>query len=234
LYECLSGSPPFEGASYDQLSKQHRSTQVPSLRQKCRVHGRDISKGTELVILKALAKKKEKRYGSIQEFAEALDKALLLEIERSRAKPAINYSDVDLLGMLAGVVAGVIILFATLTFSFDVPQHFSQIQIVLSNGCEVLYGLFALTGLSCAVGWLVKRRSRIGVVAIGSFLFALIFYLLQYFFLRPLFTVAGQLTLWGVLILIPPGLGYLAGLLVAGVGRWVIWLTHRAQGSALP
>lgn len=95
LYECLCGSLPFKGTNYNQLSKQHYHAQVPSLRQKCRNRQRNISKRTEQAILKALTKDKEKRYSNIETFAEALDKALTLEIEEEQRRNAEQAQQVE-------------------------------------------------------------------------------------------------------------------------------------------
>lgn len=70
VYEWLSGGWPFSG-TFDEVTHQHMFVQPPSLRMK----GLDISLEVEQVIMKALAKKPERRFASIMEFAHALEEA---------------------------------------------------------------------------------------------------------------------------------------------------------------
>lgn len=70
VYEWLSGDWPFSG-TFDEVTHQHMFVQPPSLRMK----GLSISLEVEQVIMKALAKKPERRFASIMEFAHALEEA---------------------------------------------------------------------------------------------------------------------------------------------------------------
>ncbi|MFL5694534.1 MAG: serine/threonine protein kinase [Ktedonobacteraceae bacterium] len=73
VYEWLSGSPPFHGASTE-VAIQHSIQPPPSLREK--VPG--LSPQVEQVIMRALAKDYHQRYPTIQEFAMALEQAIQL------------------------------------------------------------------------------------------------------------------------------------------------------------
>ncbi|HXX78011.1 MAG TPA: serine/threonine-protein kinase, partial [Ktedonobacteraceae bacterium] len=72
VYEWISGSPPFTG-SRNELYAQHLFAEPPPLHKK--VPG--FSPSIEQVIMKALAKEPEKRYPRIQDFADALELAVL-------------------------------------------------------------------------------------------------------------------------------------------------------------
>jgi eukaryotic-like serine/threonine-protein kinase len=69
VYEWLSGEWPFCGSFYE-VARQHMFDATPSLR---RDKGIEIAPAVEEVVLKALAKDASKRFGSVREFAEALE-----------------------------------------------------------------------------------------------------------------------------------------------------------------
>ncbi len=69
VYEWLSGELPFIGSFYE-VTRQHLFNLPPSLRQK---KGVDIAPAVEEVVLKALAKDPQERFGNVWEFAEALE-----------------------------------------------------------------------------------------------------------------------------------------------------------------
>ncbi len=71
VYEWLSGEWPFRGSFYE-VARQHMFDAAPSLRKD---KGIDIAPAVEEVVLKALAKDAGKRFGSVREFAEALERA---------------------------------------------------------------------------------------------------------------------------------------------------------------
>src|SRR5262245_5442857 len=71
LYEWLCGVPPFQGRSFLELMDQHISVSAPSLRSK-NVY---ISEIVESVILQSLEKDPQKRFKSIEAFANAFDQA---------------------------------------------------------------------------------------------------------------------------------------------------------------
>lgn len=71
VYEWLCGIPPFTGASPLELAMQHLT--VPPLALRARIP--TISAEVERVVMKALAKDPKERFGSIEEFSEALEQA---------------------------------------------------------------------------------------------------------------------------------------------------------------
>jgi predicted ATPase/serine/threonine protein kinase/DNA-binding CsgD family transcriptional regulator len=70
VYEWLCGTPPFSGTS-EEIAMQHLTMALPPLRRALP----DLSSAVEEVILRALAKDPEQRFGTIQEFASALEQA---------------------------------------------------------------------------------------------------------------------------------------------------------------
>ncbi|HJT57594.1 MAG TPA: serine/threonine-protein kinase [Ktedonobacteraceae bacterium] len=71
VYEWLTGVRPFNGMSWEIVS-QHFSTPPPPLREKLPA----LPPGIEQVVLKALEKEHERRFASVQEFAQALAAAM--------------------------------------------------------------------------------------------------------------------------------------------------------------
>jgi len=69
VYEWLCGEWPFSGSFYE-VARQHMFDAPPSLR---REKGIEITPVVAEVVLKALAKDPRKRFGSVSEFAEALE-----------------------------------------------------------------------------------------------------------------------------------------------------------------
>lgn len=88
IYEWLSGEWPFRG-SFHEVARQHMFEAPPSLR---RGKGIDIAPAVEEVVLKALAKDPGKRFGSVREFAEALEWAALeAPVFAFQAKPGRQF-----------------------------------------------------------------------------------------------------------------------------------------------
>lgn len=73
-YEWLTGNRPFHGA-FEEVARMHLHTPPPSLRSQVP----DIPRSVERVILKALEKRPEQRFGSVREFAVALKEARVLD-----------------------------------------------------------------------------------------------------------------------------------------------------------
>ncbi len=71
VYEWLTGTPPFTEGDFIQLGFQHAFEPVPSLRNKVPTLSSDV----EQVVMKALAKDPQQRFGSVQAFALALEEA---------------------------------------------------------------------------------------------------------------------------------------------------------------
>jgi eukaryotic-like serine/threonine-protein kinase len=82
VYEWICGARPFSG---DLLAVmyQHVHTQPPSLRETLPT----ISPGIEQVILKALAKDPQQRYGTILDFAKALEEAVQMDVGLTFLRP---------------------------------------------------------------------------------------------------------------------------------------------------
>ena len=72
VYEWLSGQTPFQG-SFNELFSQHMFVTPPSLREKIPM----ISPEIEQVVMTALSKEPEKRFGSVKAFANAFTQASL-------------------------------------------------------------------------------------------------------------------------------------------------------------
>ena len=70
IYEWLTGSRPFQG-SFTEIATQHVLSPPAPLHEKIP----DISPALEQVVLKALAKDPHQRFGDMQEFANAFEKA---------------------------------------------------------------------------------------------------------------------------------------------------------------
>jgi serine/threonine protein kinase len=70
VYEWLCGVRPFEG-SMTEVMVQHLTMPPPALREK----DPSLPEAVEAVVLKALAKEPEERFGSVPQFAQALEEA---------------------------------------------------------------------------------------------------------------------------------------------------------------
>src|SRR5579884_529315 len=64
VYEWLCGRPPFSENDERNIQRQHMDAPVPSLREQIA-----LSPAIERVVLRALAKKSEERFGSVRKFA---------------------------------------------------------------------------------------------------------------------------------------------------------------------
>ncbi len=71
VYEWLCGTPPFNEGNAIQLGYQHTHELTPPLRQ----HLPTLSPAVEQVVMTALAKKPEERFGAMRAFATALEQA---------------------------------------------------------------------------------------------------------------------------------------------------------------
>lgn len=84
-YEWLCGTRPFTG-SFMEVAAKHALTEPPSLRE----YVPDLPLAVERVILTALAKAPEDRFASVQEFADALEKAALDREEDTLTLPVVR------------------------------------------------------------------------------------------------------------------------------------------------
>ena len=86
VYEWLCGRCPFEGSSAIEVAMQHLSHIPQPLRELVPT----IPAPVEQVVVKALAKDPQERFASIQDFAEALERASVSEISASAPHPGIE------------------------------------------------------------------------------------------------------------------------------------------------
>ena len=95
LYECLTGRVPFEGENYNQVMV--RILTEDPLRP--RALEPSIPEGLEEVVLRAMERDRERRYGSAEEMLRALVRFLPAE---TRARLGLPPGDTDAARMLAG------------------------------------------------------------------------------------------------------------------------------------
>ncbi len=74
IYEMLTGSPPFNSTEFVSLIRKHEKEQPELISKKAQAA--DLPKSIDAVVLKALEKEPEKRYRSMSQFSEALEKCL--------------------------------------------------------------------------------------------------------------------------------------------------------------
>lgn len=86
VYEWLTGSPPFDEGDFMQLGYQHRYEPVPPLREKNPKI--TLPPQLEQVVMKGLAKEPGQRFERIETFAEALERALRLQVPVIITPPA--------------------------------------------------------------------------------------------------------------------------------------------------
>lgn len=95
LYELLTGRIPFDSESAMATVLQHIQEPVPRPRR----FAKDISPDVEVVVLKALAKRREKRFQSVQAFNEAFQAAIagkpLPELGKLPPEPTRRIEPVD-------------------------------------------------------------------------------------------------------------------------------------------
>ncbi len=85
-YELVTGSWPFIG-TFEDVTRKHLFEQPPMLREK----GIDVSMAVEDVLQRALAKDAFRRFACIQDFAEALSEACVLdEALKQRQRPGVS------------------------------------------------------------------------------------------------------------------------------------------------
>ena len=73
LYHCLTGVPPYRGASFVEIAEQHLRAPVPSVQAR----RPEVSDGVELIVARALAKRPDDRFADVAEMQGALEGELL-------------------------------------------------------------------------------------------------------------------------------------------------------------
>ena len=82
LYHILAGKPPYDGTSVVDVITQHFSAPIPDIREV----RPDISRRFANIIKKMMAKQKEDRFASWEDFIAALDKCEAMEKKRNQRK----------------------------------------------------------------------------------------------------------------------------------------------------
>lgn len=82
LYHILAGKPPYDGTSVVDVITQHFSAPIPDIREV----RPDISRRFANIIKKMMAKQKEDRFASWEDFIAALDKCEEMEKKRTQRK----------------------------------------------------------------------------------------------------------------------------------------------------
>ena len=82
LYHILAGKPPYDGTSVVDVITQHFSAPIPDIREA----RPDISRRFANIIKKMMAKQKEDRFASWEDFIAALDKCEEMEKKRAQRK----------------------------------------------------------------------------------------------------------------------------------------------------
>ena len=82
LYHILAGKPPYDGTSVVDVITQHFSAPIPDIREA----RPDISRRFANIIKKMMAKQKEDRFASWEDFIAALDKCEAMEKKRNQRK----------------------------------------------------------------------------------------------------------------------------------------------------
>ncbi len=70
LYEMLTGTPPFTGSAYLEIVYKHLKTAPEPPSRACPEQG--IPAAVDALVMRALEKRKERRYGDMAEFADAM------------------------------------------------------------------------------------------------------------------------------------------------------------------
>jgi predicted Ser/Thr protein kinase len=73
LYHCLTGVPPYRGASFVEIAEQHLRAPVPSVQSR----RPEVSDGVEAIVARALAKKPGERFADAGQMGSALEAELV-------------------------------------------------------------------------------------------------------------------------------------------------------------
>ncbi|MDX6562949.1 MAG: eukaryotic-like serine/threonine-protein kinase [Gaiellales bacterium] len=73
LYHCLTGGPPYRGASFVEIAEQHLRAPVPDVQAR----SPEISDGVAAIVSRALAKRREDRFADVGQMGAAVERELL-------------------------------------------------------------------------------------------------------------------------------------------------------------
>ncbi len=73
LYHCLTGGPPYRGASFVEIAEQHLRAPVPDVQAR----SPEVSDGVAAIVTRALAKRREDRFDDVGEMGTALEAELV-------------------------------------------------------------------------------------------------------------------------------------------------------------
>ena len=73
FYHCLTGVPPYRGASFVEIAEQHLRAPIPDVKVRCP----NAPDGVAAIVSRSLAKRPEDRYANVGEMQEALEAELL-------------------------------------------------------------------------------------------------------------------------------------------------------------
>jgi serine/threonine protein kinase len=146
VYQWLSGTLPFQGSSVEIIA-QHLGVAAPSLR----THIPEISQKVDRVVLKALAKAPEERFATVQDFAMALEQAVIVPLPQ----PTISLAPQDTLAS-SHLSSTNVALQKSTTSQTSVPPHIQLASIVSRR--EVIAGL-VIGGISVGGAALLGYQS---------------------------------------------------------------------------
>jgi hypothetical protein len=73
LYHCLTGGPPYRGASFVEIAGQHLRAPIPEVQDRCP----EASDGVAAIVRRALAKRPEDRFANVGQMQMALEEELV-------------------------------------------------------------------------------------------------------------------------------------------------------------
>jgi serine/threonine protein kinase len=142
VYEWLTGRLPFEGSRRD-VMHGHLYERPPSLRSIVPT----LSLAVERVVLKALAKAPEERFGSVREFAEALERAYRQPSTASRRPRSSRRKQQAHLREAAGLLGASLVIGSVLGLTLsalDLQLEIIWVFLTLCLLAAPLLGIFVL------------------------------------------------------------------------------------------
>ena len=123
LYEMLAGDPPYTGSTPQALLARKATQPPPRLRTV-----RDsVPVAVEAAVMKALARVPADRYGTAEEFSDALDRALMAKDDSGEARPRRRLA---MVGVLVVAIAGVAWWSVNGSFSLPGAPRLSSLAVL--------------------------------------------------------------------------------------------------------